>query len=109
MKQIKTYREAGFYIMPPLALAAEAHMRLAEASANKISGAAGGNSQHFLNSESRESLNVLYTAMEACKDETNSYADLLSQCQVFLDSSGSRGRLRTEFTNLNRRATSISE
>jgi hypothetical protein len=109
MKQIAIYREASFYIMPSLALAAEAHMRLAEASANKITGAAGGNSQHFLSSESRESLNVIYTAMEACKDETDRYADLLSQCQGFLGSLGSWKRLRTEFTNLGRHATSISE
>lgn len=109
LKQITIYREAGFYIMPSLALAAEAHMRLAEVCANKITGAAGGNSQHFLSSESRESLNVLYRAMEACKDETDRYADLLSQCQGFIGSSGSWRRLRTEFTNLDRLTTSISK
>lgn len=109
MRQIAIYREASFYIMPSLALAAEAHMRLAEASASKITGAATKNSQHFLSSESRESLSVLYRAMEACKDETDRYANLLGQCKGFLGSLGSGKRLRTEFTSFDRRATSNAE
>ena len=109
MRQIIIYCEASFYIMPSLALAAKAHMHLTEASASKITGAATKNSQHFLSSESQESLSVLYRAIEACKDGTDRYANLLGQCQGFLGSLGSGKRLRTEFTSFDQRATSNSE
>lgn len=96
--------------MPPLALAVEAHMRLAQASASKISGTVNdGDVQHYLSPETRESLGALYIAMEACKDETDKYANLLNECQVFLGASRSGKRLRTEFTNLARRTASSSE
>lgn len=95
--------------MPSLALAAEAHIRLAQSSASKLGEAATGNSHNYLSPDTRDSLTTLCMAMEACKDETDRHNDVISECQSFLGASVPGKRLRTVFINLGRRAASGSE
>lgn len=95
--------------MPALALAAEAHVRHSQANINKPSESTTVNVHHYLSPDTRDSLTTLCMAMEACKNETDRYNDVISECRSFLGASVPGKRLRTEFINLGRRAASGSE
>ncbi|KUL84184.1 hypothetical protein ZTR_07176 [Talaromyces verruculosus] len=107
--KVAIYRETNFYIMPALALAAEAHMRHAQSSASKASESTTVNVHHYLSPDTRDSLTTLCMAMEACKDKTDRYNDVISECRSYLGASVPGKRLRTEFINLGRRPASGSE
>ncbi|KAI1073980.1 hypothetical protein F5B20DRAFT_565114 [Whalleya microplaca] len=88
--KVKTFREAGFFIMPSLALAANAHII-----ATKL-----GNSDTvhwYVDHEARKSLETIYTVMEACDDETDRYRSCLDTCKGVLESTHGGTVLRTEF------------
>ncbi|KAK2596120.1 hypothetical protein QQS21_006467 [Conoideocrella luteorostrata] len=102
------YREASFYIMPSLVLAAEAHLRLTSANVSKSDAIGSKSPHHHLARETRESLSLLCKVMEACKDETDRYDNLLVECKDLLGASETGKWLRTEFVNLDRHsATSL--
>ncbi|KAL2284649.1 hypothetical protein FJTKL_08747 [Diaporthe vaccinii] len=79
--KITIYREASFYVMPPLRLAAEALVAVLQArgqdSARRIP-------HGYL--EVRQSLKTILQVMEACKNEAGSYNDCIGMVRAYLGS-----------------------
>ncbi|RYP83360.1 hypothetical protein DL769_001384 [Monosporascus sp. CRB-8-3] len=94
--KVSIYREAGFFILPSLALAAEAHLTMCQAQGAHT---ADGN-RPYASHETRKSLEAIYLVMEACNDDTKQYDDHLRKYQAFLDATRPGKQLRTEFSSL---------
>ncbi|KAG6354280.1 hypothetical protein INS49_004885 [Diaporthe citri] len=79
--KITIYREASFYMMPPLRLAAEALVAVLQArgqdSARRIPHG------HL---EVRQSLKTILQVMDACKNEAGSYNDCIGMVRAYLGS-----------------------
>lgn len=79
--QILIYREASFYVMPPLRLAAEALVAVLQARGQD--GVRRIPHGHF---EVRQSLKTILQVMEACKNGAGSYDDCIGMVRAYLGS-----------------------
>ncbi|KUI61461.1 Zeaxanthin epoxidase, chloroplastic [Cytospora mali] len=92
--RIRAFREAGLYIMPPLALAAEALLL----SVQKLT-VDGECRTRPRTREIRQSLDIIYKVMSACKDDTARYDSCIARSRAALENMQLEMQFRTDFSS----------